>query len=73
MFWLVSEAVITTNVTFAEQMVYALVNMCSWFSLNRVETMGVVNAVVLGHSQRKPVPCKLTQLDVTRMAGDDDE
>ena len=70
---LVSEAVIATSVTFAEQMVYALVNMCSWSSLNRVETMGVVNAVVLGHSQRNPVPCKLTQQDVTRMAGNDDK
>ena len=62
-----------TNVTFAEQMVYALVNMCSWLSLSRVETVGVVNAVVLGHSQRNPVQCKLTQQDITRMAGDDDK
>ncbi|KAI0222767.1 NADP-dependent oxidoreductase domain-containing protein 1 [Lamellibrachia satsuma] len=66
-------AVIMTNVTFAEQMVYALVNMCSWLSLSRVETVGVVNAVVLGHSQRNPVQCKLTQQDITRMAGDDDK
>ena len=64
---------ITTNVTFAEQMVYALVNMCTWLGLSRVETIGVVNAVVLGHSHRKPVQGKLNQQDITRMAGDDDK
>ena len=65
-----SDSVVMTETSFAEQMVYGLVNTCTSMGLNKAETVDVVNAVVLGQSSKAPLQDRLQQEDIMKLKTD---
>ena len=57
--------VIETSEKFTEQMIYALVNMCTSLKLKRNHIIDIVNALILGDSNTIDDETKIKEDDLT--------
>ncbi|ELU12913.1 hypothetical protein CAPTEDRAFT_198713 [Capitella teleta] len=64
------DCLIYTNETFAEQLIYAFVNMCSLMGVKCQDAIDIVNAIILDHSAKSPLTTKLELLDFTNQFSD---
>ena len=65
------DCVVVTSDKLAEQLVYALANMCTQLELGCADTVDVLNAVILGHTGEKPLQETLRHDDITRFRNKD--
>ena len=61
---LLLDCAVTTEYNFIEQIIMALVNMCSVLDLNIKETLIIVHAVIFGETEDDPLLNKLQPQDI---------
>jgi hypothetical protein len=69
-FHFISECLVYTDENFAEQLVYAFLNLCSLMGVTAQDGVDIVNAIILGHSAKTPLSQKLELSDFTNQVND---
>ncbi len=55
-----------TKEKFAEAVIYAMVNLCTSLGITAVDTVDILNAVLLGHTNHKPLDQSLDLADISK-------